>query len=79
MSIVSFLGQIDWNFLPVECFPQTYDLISFKSKVNKHLLSLGCFVTSFAVCFWPSFSCNAMRRGGSSVLHVVTRKVNKKL
>ena len=26
-----------WNSLPSECFPNTYDLQSFKSSVNKHL------------------------------------------
>ena len=28
-----------WNSLPAECFPLTYDLISFKSRVNRHFLS----------------------------------------
>ena len=32
ISTVSFLAQLDWNFLPVECFPLTYDLNGFKSN-----------------------------------------------
>ena len=32
-----------WNFLPIECFPLTYDLSGFKSRINGHLLSLGSF------------------------------------
>ena len=29
-----------WNSLPAECFPTTYNLQSFKSSVNKHLIQL---------------------------------------
>ena len=29
--------------LPIECFPLTYDLSGFKSRINKHLLTLGSF------------------------------------
>ena len=25
-----------WNSLPIECFPLTYDLSDFKSRINKH-------------------------------------------
>ena len=32
-----------WNFLPVECFPLTYHLNNFKSRINKHLLTVGSF------------------------------------
>ena len=32
-----------WNALPGKCFPMTYNLKIFKSRVNRHLLSLGCF------------------------------------
>ena len=32
-----------WNFLPVEYFPLTYDLNDFKSRIRKHLLTLGSF------------------------------------
>ena len=31
-----------WNFLPVECFPLTYDLSVFKFRINRHLLTV-CF------------------------------------
>ena len=30
-----------WNDLPIECFPLTYDLNGFKSRINRHLLTLG--------------------------------------
>ena len=32
-----------WNYLPPECFPLTYDLIGFKSRINRHLLTVGSF------------------------------------
>ena len=32
-----------WNSLPVEFFPLTYDLNRFKSRINKHLLTVGSF------------------------------------
>ena len=32
-----------WNFLPVECFPLTYYLSRFKSRINRHLLNVGSF------------------------------------
>ena len=31
------------NSLPVECFPLTYNLSGFKSRINRHLLTLGFF------------------------------------
>ena len=30
-----------WKFLPIECFPLTYDLSGFKSRINRHLLTAG--------------------------------------
>ena len=27
-----------WNSLPLQCFPLTYDLSGFKSRINRHLL-----------------------------------------
>ena len=27
-----------WNFLPIECFPLTYNLNAFNSRINRHLL-----------------------------------------
>ena len=43
-----------WNSLPIECFPLTYDLSGFKSRINRHLLNrflVGCwlFVLLFLV------------------------------
>ena len=32
-----------WNSLPIECFPLTYDLSGFKSKINRYLLTVGSF------------------------------------
>ena len=32
-----------WNSLPIECFPLTYDLIGFKSRIHRHLLTVGSF------------------------------------
>ena len=30
-----------WNSLPIECFPLTYDLSVFKSRINRYLLTVG--------------------------------------
>ena len=32
-----------WNSLPAECFPLTYDLSGFKSRINRYLLTVGSF------------------------------------
>ena len=32
-----------WISLPIECFPLTYDLSSFKSRINRYLLTVGSF------------------------------------
>ena len=31
------------NSLPIDCFPLTYNLNGFKSKINRHLLTAGSF------------------------------------
>ena len=45
VSVNSFFPRLarPWNSLPVEWFPLTYDLNSFKCGVNWRLLSLGSF------------------------------------
>ena len=30
-----------WNSLSIECFPLTYDLSGFNSRINRHLLTVG--------------------------------------
>ena len=32
-----------WNSLPIECFPLTYNLNDFKSRISRHLLTVGSF------------------------------------
>ena len=32
-----------WNSLPIECSPLTYNLNGFKSRINRHLLTVGSF------------------------------------
>ena len=36
-----------WNSLPIEYFPLTYDLSDFKSRINRHLLTVGSSLTDF--------------------------------
>ena len=32
-----------WNSVPIECFPLTYDLSGFQSRINRHLLTVASF------------------------------------
>ena len=32
-----------WNSLPIDCFPLTYDLSGFKSRIKRHFLTVGSF------------------------------------
>ena len=41
-SFFACTGRL-WNSQPIECFPLTYDLSDFKSKINRHLLTVGSF------------------------------------
>ena len=44
MSTVSFLAQLNFGILCLlECFPMTYDLKGFKSRISRHLLPVGSF------------------------------------
>ena len=36
-----------WNSLPIECFPLTCDLIGYKSRINRQLVSVGSSWTDF--------------------------------
>ena len=41
----SFFPRTDrlWNSLAIECFPLTFNLNGFKSRINRHLLNVGSF------------------------------------
>ena len=39
-----------WNFLPTECFSLTYDLSGLKSKINRHLLTVGFLYALIFLC-----------------------------
>ena len=41
-SFIPYTGRL-CNSLSTECFPLTYDLSGFKSRINRHLLSVGSF------------------------------------
>ena len=45
VCVNSFFPHTDrlWNSLPIECFPLSYDLSGFKSRINRHLLIVGSF------------------------------------
>ena len=40
---VTYLHKWLWNFLPLECFPLSYDLNAFQPRIKRHLLSVGSF------------------------------------
>ena len=44
-----------WNCLSIECFPLTYNLSGFKSRIYRHLLTLGSFWTNFLYAFTVLF------------------------
>ena len=43
LDVNSFFPQTAglWNYLPIECFPLTFDLEGFKCRINRHLLTVG--------------------------------------
>ena len=59
-----------WNALPMKCFPLTYGLNSFKSRINRHLLTVGFILKRFSVCFnhfvLLFFFCNSIPCSGCS-------------
>ena len=62
-----------WHFLHIEYFPLTYNLNGFKSRINRHLLTVGSSLRDFlyALIFMCFFSCNSMLCSGCSVLYGV--------
>ena len=38
-----FCTARSWIYLPIECFPLTYDLNGFKSRIYRHVLTVGYF------------------------------------
>ena len=42
MSTIPHTARL-WNFLPIECFPLTYDLSGLKSRINRNLLTVVSF------------------------------------
>ena len=79
ISTFSFLTQLDSGILPIECFPLTYDLNGCNSRINRHILTVGCFLTNFlcALIFYTYFSCNSMPCNGCSILHGVNLNRSK--
>ena len=71
-----------WNSMTAECCHLTYDRNGFRSRINRHLLSLDSFWTVFLhavhIFFSFSFSCNSMPPSGSSALHGVNPNQKKK-
>ena len=49
----SFFPLCQKNSLSIECFPLTYDLNAFKSRINRHQTPFNCrfFLNRFLVCF----------------------------
>ena len=49
MSVNNFFACTarPWNSLPIECFPLTYDLNGFKTRINRQLLTAGSFWRDF--------------------------------
>ena len=58
-----------WNSWPKECFPLTFDLKGFKSRINRHLLSVGYALCTFLL--YTSFSFNSISLSGCSTLYGV--------
>ena len=50
VCVNSFFPRL-WNSLPIECFPLTYDISGFKSKINRHLFNCRLFLNRFSVCW----------------------------
>ena len=68
-----------WNSLPIEFFPLTYDLNGFKSRMNRHLLTviLSKHISCMLYFFRASFSCISMPCSGCWTLHGVNPNFKK--
>ena len=45
-SFLPWTGRF-WNCLPIDCLPLNYNLNGFKSRINRHLLTVGSFLRDF--------------------------------
>ena len=70
VSVNSFFPRTArlWNSLPAECFPFTYDLYSFKSRVNSFSLGLSNYLSFIHSLFFSSFSYKSIPHSGCSFL-----------
>ena len=81
MLTVYFPAPLDSGNLHIECFPSTYNLSAFKSRINRHLLtivSLSKEIFCLLLSFCTSFSHNFIPCSGCSALYGVNVNSKKK-